>query len=395
MTALHALWLWLALDGAPAVPEVPPPALAGAAGPGLIAEVQSGVNAPLGPLGFALVQPIWRLGIGAGVGMDLTSETVFVPRSRLRGAVFTRLQLVDGAHFRLALGVGVSNQTDYVQRIDGNRLLTWQRQGQRRFDTTVSAEAPVGPVWVGLALGVGWVSGTMSCMAQDLTMVSRQLSSCTSADGSPPTWIPFAALSLRHRPSLPARAGDGGAAGVAGSAPAVPAPPATRELRLFLAGSTVGNLRLLFGSDGYVPGTDYSAGFDGELLWRRGAHLRLGLGLRYELAYGNQRFYAQPITDHFLYLPFLIGVALPTAAGCELELQVGLGLAHGLIQTTTAANRSDYVEGTGPLFEFSVNYWMPITASLDLSIGAAGRAAVVAGDLKSILPLRIGLRWGV
>jgi hypothetical protein len=393
MTAVHALWLWLALDGTPVVPAAAPPGPAGVAGPGLFAEVQGGVNAPLGPLGFALVQPIWRLGIGAGVGMDLTTETVFVPRSRRRGAVFARVQLVDGAHFRLALGVGLSNQTDYVQHLEGDRLVTWQRQGQRRHDATVAAEVPVGPVWVGLAAGVGWVSGTISCMAQDLTV--HQELGCTSADGSPPTGIPFAALSLRHRASLLARAGDRGAGAVAGSAPPGPASPTNRELRLFLAGSTVGDLQLFLESDGYVPSTDYSAGLEGELLWRRSAYLRLGLGLRYELAYGNQRLYEHPITDHFLYLPFLIGLPFPTAGGCELELQLGLGLALGLIQTSTAASSSNYEQGIGPLFEFSVNYWTPITASLDLSIGAAGRAAVLAGDTKSILPLRVGLRWGV
>ena len=387
MVAAPALWIWLAFGSAATLPEPVPAAPEAPEGPALIGEIQAGVNAPLGAFGFALIQPIWRLGIGAGIGMDLASSTVYQDSSRLRGALFVRAQLVDGPRFRLALGVGVSNMPELVERVEGDRLIIWQRQGQRRHDATLNAELPVGPLWLGMALGVAWVSGTVSCRAQNLTP-STEFPTCIGANGPPPTWIPFVALTTRRR-SSPRLEADRSAS----PAP----PPAPRELHLFLSGSTVGAFDIL--GESTVPDNDYGAGVEADLLWRRRSpYLRLGLGLRYEIAYSN-RVSLVPhtsVTDHFLYLPFLLGLAARTAAGSEIDIQFGLGLAFGLFRPDPNLRGPAWEQRLGGMGEISIDYWTPITHSLDLSIGAAARGAFLDhGYIKRILPLRLGLRWGV
>jgi len=384
MGVAPALWIWLALEGASTPPAPSLPAPAPTAPEGLSAELQAGVHAPLGAAGFALVQSIGRLTLGAGVGMDPRSAAIYQDSSRLRAALFVRARLVDRSRFHLALGAGISNMPELVERVEDGRLITWQRQGQLRTDATLTGEAPVGPLWLGLALGVGRVSGAISCHAQNLTPGPDD-PVCTSANEPPPTWIPFVALAARRR--IP------GGTGIT-SQPAQPGPPqGGRELRLFLSGSTVGAFDVL--GEMNLPDTNYGAGVESDLLWRRGSHLRLGLGLRYELAHGYQAYTHTSVTDHFLYLPVLLGVAARLAGDSELDFQVGLGLAGGRFRPEPALRAPAWRTEAGGMAEISIDYWTPIARSLDLSIGIAARGALLDQQyLKRFLPLRVGLRWG-
>jgi hypothetical protein len=175
------------------------------------------------------------------------------------------------------------------------------------------------------------------------------------------------------------------------------------KFQLFLHGAFMEGL--LLPSDGeFQSGPTASGGIDGRVLWSSGS-FRIGLGLRYELAYVPAAAQRSALADHFIYAPLLLGGAHRFSKGSELEALFGVGVAAGLIAGGTTSDRSSYLRAIGAGVELSVTYWFPVHPGLDLSVGGALNVAVLeiqnAGTYyssfaaRAVLPLRIGARWSL
>ena len=155
-------------------------------------------------------------------------------------------------------------------------------------------------------------------------------------------------------------------------------------------------------SDGhYQSPRQWSAGAEGTIVWKPFRSFRLGLGLRYELAHGSA---PSAIDDHLLSLPLLIGGAVPLSGRHELEILVGAVPMVGLVDPDNVgdgASRFLHVYGLGA--ELQASYWIPASATLDVSIGAVynlslfwyanGGSNGEGFGFRVVLPLRVGVRW--
>lgn len=149
-------------------------------------------------------------------------------------------------------------------------------------------------------------------------------------------------------------------------------------------------------------GVRCNGGAGGDLLWAPARALRIGFGVRYELAYGPAAGYLLSTTNHFLYLPFLMGGVIPLGGSGELDLLFGIGVMAGLIEGGGATYGGETAGVVGPAVELGISYARPIARSIDLMVGVAARVAVFQtvfastnNGLKALIPLQIGLRWGV
>jgi hypothetical protein len=191
---------------------------------------------------------------------------------------------------------------------------------------------------------------------------------------------------------------------LAASVPAPGAPAAAEleaaapktKLRVFASGTPI---------EGFFDAafdTDYSGGLEGEILFAPGPHLRLGVGLRYELGHVPAVNGRASSTDEFWSVPLLIGAAVPLRGRHEVELLSGIGIGIGSIRGGTTIDGVPFMQTVGITTELSVTYWMPIARAVDLSLGAAVSLAALHiengedGTLFHIvLPLRIGARWSL
>lgn len=177
--------------------------------------------------------------------------------------------------------------------------------------------------------------------------------------------------------------------------PAIDVAAPQTSLRVVASGATMDTF-----FDG-VSDPDYTGGLEGDILFAPGPHLRLGVGLRYELAQVPAIYSFASATDRFLTVPFLIGAAIPLRGRHEVELLGGIGLGAGWIRGTTI-DGSPFLHTVGITTELAITYWMPITRALDLSLGAALTFAALHMEngedgtvLRGTIPLRIGARWSL
>ena len=381
-SGLSVLLLALASDAAS------PPAGAAAPTPEVVAELRAGVGAPLGPVGLAVSVALGRFSVGGGIG---------VADVRLHEAFFGRAALIQGRRLRLSLELGwsVGSDSQANTTIPGYQLSS--TRGGSRYDASVVGEVGAGRAWLGLQAGIGHLDGKATCWQQDLATTVFMTCDPQSSP-SPPSWLPFLALTLR--PRAQAEAGDAGAPG--------PQPGATRglELRAFLSGTRIERTDVF--SDGHFDGdTAGSGSIGGELLSAKGTHFRYGLGLRYEVARVLDTYPSRGGYDHFVYAPVLVGVALPLAGANQIELMAGFGLGVGLVRGGSTTDGSDYMRVAGPTLEFAFTYWTRITRGLDLSLGVAAQASTLAiqngatdyfrnaSVLRGVFPLRAGVRWSL
>jgi len=375
--------LFLALASDPPVPDQG----ATAPSPGVVAELRTGVGAPLGPVGLAVSVPFGRLSFGGGLG---------IADVRLHEALFGRVALLQGRRLRLSLELGWSegSTTEATATPAGWRLSS--TRGGNRYDAAAVAEVGVGQAWLGVQAGIGYLDGNASCWQQNLTTGVFMACDPGSAPAAA-SWLPFLALSLRHRDQAEAEN------------PVVPnvqmGAANGRQLRLFLGGTRIERTDVF--SDGHFDGATRGTGsLEGELLWGRGKYLRYGVGLRYELAHVSDTYPGRAGYDHFIHVPVLLGAALPLAGANQLELMAGLGLGAGLVRGGETSDGSDYMRAGGPTLELTFTYWTRVAHGLDLSLGLAVRASMLSiqngtdyfqhgAVLRGVLPLRLGMRWSL
>jgi hypothetical protein len=399
-----SLWLPLLALAAEA-----PPASPGAApsSPTVAGELHGGVNAPLGLLGVALVLRADRFSIGAGLGLQRPGPDplLVASGSSLSKAVFGRIAILDRPRYRIALAIGLSGGAKTESTMTAGGEIFWTRSAIR-YDVSATGEIPLGPVWLGLEGGVGFFDGGLTCTARELTPAVYQPCAPGESSGRPDDWVPFAALSIRYRdraaPAAFAESTAGATAAQAGDGP---------KLRLLLAGATVDGTDVF--SDGHFNGdTDYSGGIEGDVTWSKSSRggsvrYRIGAGLRYEIAHVPARFGQGAGSDHLLYAPILLGLAIPLVGAHEIELLGGLGIAAGLIRGGVTSDGSPFLKAIGPTFELALAYWAPITRTFDLSVGAALSVSALGirnsddvyfangSVLRGLLPLRLGARWSL
>jgi len=362
-----------------------PDAAVAAPSPGVAAELRAGVGAPLGPVGLALSVPFGRLSVGGGLG---------VGNVRLHEALFGRVALIRGPRLRLSLELGWSegSTTEATATPAGSRLSS--TRGGNRYDAAAIGEVGVGQAWVGLQAGVGYLDGSATCLQQDV-MTGVFMPCDPGSAPAPPSWVPFLALSLRHRDQAAAE----------GTTTVQLAAASGRQLRLFVAGTRIERTDVF--SDGHFDGATGGTGsLQGEVLWGKGAYFRYGVGLRYEVAHVTDTYPGRAGYDHFVYVPFLVGAALPLAGANQLELLAGVGLGAGLVRGGETSDHSDYMRAAGPAFELDLTYWTRVASGLDASLGLAVTASALGiqngtdyfrtgSVLRGTLPLRIGLRWSL
>jgi hypothetical protein len=353
--------------------------------PGVVAELRAGVGAPLGPVGLAVAVPFERFSAGGGLG---------VADVRLHEALFGRVALIQGRRLRISFELGWSggSTTHAASTLTDFRLSS--TRGGNRYDATLAAEVGVGPTWLGLQGGVGYLDGTVTCWQQNLT-TSVFMPCDPGASPAPSAWLPFVALSLRHRDQADNADGPDTQTGAA-SRP---------QVRIFLAGTQVESTDVF--SDGHFDGdTSGSGSIDGELVWPKGRFFRYGIGLRYEVARVSNTYPDRGGYDHFVDVPVLLGAVLPLAGANQLELMAGLGVGAGLVRGGSTSDRSNYMRGVGPMAELTFTYWIQVARGLDLSLGVAMRASALAVQngadyfrdgsvLRGVLPLRLGVRWSL
>lgn len=355
--------------------------------PAVVAELRAGVGAPLGPIGMAVAVPFGRFSVGGGLG---------VADVRLHEALFGRVALIQGGRLRLSLELGWSDgsTTEAVTTLPDVRLSS--TRGGNRYDASLAAEVGMGPTWLGLQAGLGYLDGNASCWQQNLmTNVFMPCDPGLSPTAS--TWLPFLALSLRHRDQGDADSPDAG-----GNQMGMTEGP---QLRMFLAGTRIERTDVF--SDGHFDGaTSESGSIDGELLWARGRLFRYGFGLRYEVARVSDTYPDRGGYDHFVYAPVLLGAALPLSGANQIELMAGVGIGIGFVRGGSTSDRSDYLRAGGPTMELAFTYWTRVTRGLDLSLGLAMRVSVLGiqngadyfrdnSVLRGVLPLRLGVRWSL
>ncbi len=393
---LLALAANVPLPPAPSAPvtERTPPA---AEPPGLLAELHGGYHGPLGVIGLALVVPLDRFAIGGGLGMGpipspegLFSQSLGV--SPLRLAVFGRVAVIEGPRSRLSLVAGISHGSESDTATAGDAQLFWERVGYR-YDLGASGELGAGPAWIGLEGGAGYLAGTATCT--QVTAIVTQLCDAGQNSSAPSKWVPYLGLTIRPRDRASASASD-----------AFEAAAPKRRLRVFASGSALDGADVF--SDGHFDGDpDYSGGLEGDILFAPGPHLRIGAGVRYELAHVPAMFGSANGADHFLSVPLLIGAAIPLQRRHEVELLAGIGVGAGLVRGGETSDGSVFLRAIGLAGELSVTYWTPVARAVDLSLGAAVTFAALGVEngggpyfqnssvLRGVLPLRIGARWSL
>jgi hypothetical protein len=170
------------------------------------------------------------------------------------------------------------------------------------------------------------------------------------------------------------------------------------QLGLFLTGAPVGSINVQ-GDPNPGDWSPVGVGLDAEGLLRAGPHLRVGLGVRYQLAYEGQGYDGGLYFGQLWYVPLLIGGTIPFGDGSELEVVAGVGIARADVDSPLSGSS---VRGTGPYAELGVTYWIPVGRLLAASFGAAFRVATLGVDDKTVhvskvvssaFPLRAGLRW--
>lgn len=365
--------------------------------PGLLAELHGGYHTPLGAVGLALVVPIDRFAVGAGLGFGWVSSpetgaTLFQGGTPLRLAAFGRFTVIEGPRRRLALSAGISHGDESDTAVSGDSQLFWGRTGYR-YDLGAGGELAAGPAWIGVEAGVGYLASEATCAKATANVYQG----CDAQDlSSPPTnWVPYVGVTVRPRD----RASDS-----ATDAPEATAP--STKLRVLASGTALDGADVF--SDGHFDGDpDYSGGLEGDILFAAGLHLRFGVGLRYEAAHVPPMFGSANGLDHFLTVPFLVGAAIPLQRGHELEILAGLGVGAGLVRGGETSDRSVFLRSIGITTELSLTYWAPIARTVDLSLGAAFTFAALDVDngaspyfqhgtvFRALIPLRIGARWSL
>jgi hypothetical protein len=206
--------------------------------------------------------------------------------------------------------------------------------------------------------------------------------------------------------NVPPALGAGSAAGETEEPSAVAgAEVSSCKLNLFLAGSSVGVLEMTGDGSGDV-GARYSGGVGGDLLWAPARYLRIGFGARYEMAYGGAVRPWPSTTNHFFYLPFLIGGTIPLGSGGEIDILLGAGVMAGVLEGGMLTPDGSSVDAWGPTIELGITYARPIARSADLTFGVAGRVAGLQSNelnglghpfyfLRGLIPLQVGVRWGL
>jgi hypothetical protein len=150
-----------------------------------------------------------------------------------------------------------------------------------------------------------------------------------------------------------------------------------------------------FGTVDYSNDRTGSWGVAGEVSWLRAntsSRTRMGTGLRLDLANGELR------PEAFLLAPFLVGVGTAHLLPARHELDVLFGVGP-------TAGRTDFFTGIGLGAELSVQWFIPLSETVDLQAGMTLRFCLIwslvgGGDAYSegyafqpTLPLRLGLRW--
>lgn len=364
---------------------------------GLSAELHGGYHTPLGAVGLALVIPFNRFSVGGGLGFGpAPSSDTLVPGfqqvSPLRLALFGRFAVMEGERFRLALSAGISLGAESDTAPAGASELFWKRDGYR-YDLGASGELAAGPAWIGLEGGVGYLADVATC----IQATANVFEACDPGQSSsaPSNWVPYVGLTIRPRDRASAPTTDAPEAAV----------PKTR-LRVFASGTALDGADVF--SDGHFNGDpDYSGGLEGDILFAPAPRLRIGVGLRYELAHVPPMFGNANGADHFLSVPLLIAAAIPLQRRHELEILAGIGVGAGLVRGGETSDGSVFLRAVGITTELSVTYWAPVTRAVDLSVGTGFTFAALgiengvspyfehAAVFRALVPLRIGARWSL
>jgi hypothetical protein len=332
------------------------------------------VRGALGPAAVAMsILPIRRWAVGVALGYS-TSRSIWGAEKDPRPALFLRCDVVDEQRFRVGLGLMYSTGSYYWPAQDGassDSYWYWHRAA--RVDATLGAELVHGSLSLRLEGGVG-----------------RMLDDPSNAGpppGSPPHWFPTVQLAAATRLGQPRPDAT------------PPAPPSRNIVRIFAAATPV---------VGATPGCDcayeyharYTLGLAADLLRQASDHWRLGIGGRLDVGWGTT---ARAEDEHVVigFVPLLLAPFYRwTATGEELELVVGLGVAFGTMTVVGAA--TEYVEIVGLGGEAGVNYTRPLTGSVSIVVGVAGRFALAGGSQTgghstnaryAALPFNLGIRW--
>lgn len=395
-TAIYLPLLALAANVSQPAPS--PPATEGtSATPGFMGELHGGYHGPLGAVGMALVVPWQRFAVGAGIGFaELPPSETSLPQSMgvspLRAALFGRFAVIDGQRFRLALAAGISYGGESDTATTSDAQIFWERVGYR-YDLGLGGEMAAGPAWIGLESGVGYLASSAAC-TQITTSSAIEPCNAGQSGGAPSNWVPYVGLTIRLRDRLPASA-----------ASAIEAAEPATKLRVFALGSALDSADVF--SDGHFDGDpDYSGGLEADALFAPGQYLRVGVGVRYELAHVPPMFGNANGADHFLSVPVLIGGAIPLAGRRELELLAGIGIGAGWVRGGATSDGSTFLNSIGLTTEVSITYWEPVTRAVDLSLGVAATFEALeiqnggtyfenGAVFRGVIPLRFGARWSL
>ena len=172
-----------------------------------------------------------------------------------------------------------------------------------------------------------------------------------------------------------------------------PAPPSGSEWRLAAMAGPRTSVEYGPGDRSNKESGEVSAGVEAEWMWRNDAEdPRLGLGGSVDIAHGGQR------REVFFLLPALVSASLPRVQPGRQEVELLLGIGP-------AAGTTDLMTGVGAGVELMVSWFIPLSDTLDLDLGAALRASVIwavsardegyAGGytLHPLAGLRAGIRW--
>ena len=145
----------------------------------------------------------------------------------------------------------------------------------------------------------------------------------------------------------------------------------------FASTSALAEFNQLASSNGPTGGDAKAYGFGGALLHAHSRYVELGVGLRYDYAYGRQEY---DDALHLVAIPATVALTFPLGGGSTLRTGLGIGPVFGVSPPTFSEGDTYYMAGlSGELF---LGISQRITASgtaLDLHVG-------VRGELLTELP---------